>query len=311
MMKKILFVGETLIDLISRDYIGNIRDAQSFSPSFGGSPANISVMLGDMGINPMILTRVGTDPFGEEIISHMEKRGVDIKYVQIDRYYHTSMVLIAKSRDYHDFLPLRGADYRLEPPPSGILNDVEFLHLSSWPLTASPSRDVVLKLWNDARKKGIKLSFDPNYREKLNMDNVNVKDMIKDLIQDVFLIKPSLEDAYELLGEKTPHEYIEEFHHFGIRNVVLSLGREGVIISDGNMISHFPSLAKNPVDTTGGGDGLWCGIYYGLINDLTLLESVKIGSMIAAYVIERESASEKIPSLDMLKRKYLQKEVKI
>ncbi len=309
-MKTILFVGEALIDLISREYIYSIKDARFFSPFFGGSPANISVMLGDLGVSPRILTRVGDDPFGRGLLDHLRERGVDTSYVQIDPFHHTSMVLIAKSKDYHDFLPLRGADYNLEDPPCEILEDVGFVHLSSWPLTGEKSRGVVKRLWERARDLGILPSFDPNYRERLSMDREDVRSLIKDMIKGIYLIKPSLEDSYVLFGEDTPYGYIERFHLLDIENVVLSLGKEGVLVSDGRTTKHLPSLARSPVDTTGGGDGLWAGIYYGLLNGWDIFRSTELGNVIAAYRVERESASDKLPPLDILEREYLQKEVK-
>lgn len=309
-MGGILFAGEILIDLVSKDYVKDIKDARSFTPYPGGSPFNIAVMLGDLGISARILGRVGDDPFGYALIDELKERGVDVSYIQVDPYHHTSMVLIAKSKDYHDFLPLRGADYRLEDPQDEVLDGIDILHISSWPFTGEPARGVIFALIERAKERGIRLSLEPNYRERLLLGKFDVVGDIKALFSDLFLIKPSLDDSMSIFGSLPPEGYIERFHDFGVKNVVLTMGEAGAIVSDGKEMAHIPPLSTNPLDTTGGGDGFWTGIYYGIMSGMDIFKAADIGNLIAAYRIESESASSRIPSLEMLKEKYMEKEVK-
>ncbi len=310
-MDGILFAGEILVDFVSKDYVKDIKDARSFTPYLGGSPFNIAVMLGDFGISTRILGKVGDDPFGHALIDELKERGVDVSYIQLDPYHHTSMVLITKSKDYHDFLPLRGADYRLKDPQDEILDGIEILHISSWPFTAEPARGVIFTLIEKAKKRGIKLSLEPNYRERLLLGKFDVVSDIKALFPDLFLIKPSLDDSMSIFGNLPGEEYVERFHELGVKNVVLTMGKDGAIVSDGKKALHIPPLSVNPLDTTGGGDGFWTGIYYGIMSGMDIFEAVNIGNLIAAYRIESESASSRLPSLERLKEKYTRKEVRL
>ncbi len=312
MNKKILLIGESLIDLISGNYVKSVKDADSFTPHLGGSPFNIATMLGDLGFKPFFLTRIGDDPFGYLIVRELESRGVDTTYVQMDPYSHTSMVLIAKSKENHDFLPLRDADYKLVLPDESIIDNllkrVDIIHFSSWPISRLPSRHTLENILIKAKKYDIKICFDINYRRKLLNTNFDAISYIKKLLRDIYMVKPSVEDAYEIFGEKRNDEYIDMFHHFGVKYVVLTLGKKGALVSDGKKIQTLPSLAKHPVDSTGAGDGFWAGLYYGIRLGYDIFKSAEIGSIIAAFKTDSKSPSERLPSLERLKNMYKVKE---
>ncbi len=312
MNKKILLIGESLIDLISNNYVRSIKDADSFVPHLGGSPFNIATMLGDLGLRPFFLTRVGNDPFGHLIVRELENRGVDTTYVQIDSYSHTSMVLIAKSKEDHDFLPLRDADYKLILPGESVIDNllkkVDMIHFSGWPISRIPSRHTLESILIKAKKYNIKICFDINYRHKLLNSSFDAISYIKGLLRDIYMIKPSVEDAYEIFGKKRNSEYINMFHYLGVRYVILTLGKEGALISDGKEVRTLPPLAKHPVDSTGAGDGFWAGLYYGIKLGYDIFKSAEIGNIIAAFRTDSKSVSERLPSLEELKNIYEIKE---
>lgn len=304
-MGKIIIAGELLFDMITHEYCDSLADAKSFDKFYGGSPGNLTSHIKDLGMNPIIISRLGNDPLGRSYKERLESKGITTKYVQMDEVHHTSFVLICKSKGSPEFLPLREADYYLELPQNfdQIIRKAEFFHTTTWPLSREPARTTLLKMIEIAQRSDVKVSLEPNYREILWERGHNGKQFIQDLLKDLYLVKPSLDDAYHIFGEGDPGEQIKRFHEHGVNNVILTLGKEGSIISDGRRIEKLETVAKKVIDTTGAGDAFWAGTYYGLLKGKTIFESAKIGNIVTAYRIEHEKDNS-LPNIEEIAKAY-------
>jgi len=302
----VLIIGELLIDLISKEYAKDLSQAESFERHFGGSPANIAMNLIDLGIKPFLISRVGNDSFGKAIIKRLKERKIEVKNIQFDRSEPTSMVLVSRSKKSPDFLPLRGADFRLEFPAdaSQLVKNVNFVHFSSWAISREPARSVTLRLLKMAKERRVKICFDPNYREILWEKGEDGRTFIKKLLKGIFLVKPSLDDARCLFGDMNEKKYVQIFHDLGVENVVLTLGEDGVIVSNGKEMRKFPSLAKKVVDSTGAGDAFWSGMYYALLKGKNVFEAAVFGSVAAAFRVETVGADAPLLPVEKLLKRY-------
>ncbi len=144
------------------------------------------------------------------------------------------------------------------------LKDVEFIHFTSWPFSLS-SRGGVHEAGEKGIGRGIKITFDPNYRRVLWDREDDGSEFIKEFLKYAFIVKPSEDDALHIFGTGDPHEYIDKFHNAGASNVVLTLGHKGSVISDGHKTETLSPCARRVVDTTGAGDAFWSGILYAIL----------------------------------------------
>jgi len=308
-LKKVVFFGEILIDFITTNFTDDLLSAEGFKWHFGGSPANIAKSLADLGIEVVMVGKVGDDDFGRASVKDLTSRGVDVRYVQIDETAHTSLVFTTRSKGDQSFVPMRDADFRIKLSDreiSEILEGASLLHFSSWPVTREESRSILSKFLEEARKRNVNICFDVNYRKKLWDSPDAVKTLLR-LLDGVYLVKPSVDDSRELFGELSPEEYVEAFHRAGVKNVVLTLGKEGALVSDGKRMEVVPSMARKVVNTLGAGDGFWTGLYYGLIKGKDIFEASRIGSAIAALRLEREGASDPLPNIEEILDTYLRR----
>jgi len=304
-MKRLLIIGEMLIDLISADYANSVGDAVRFDRFAGGSSANIASNLADFGFLPSFVSKVGTDVFGDFLIRNLEERGIDVSYIQRDNRFHTSLVFVAKSKESPDFVAVRAADHHIEHTAEleGLIERCDYLHISCWPLSYDPSRTLVMKIVEQCAEQGKHVCFDPNYRPILWERGTDALQTLRGVFSRAFLCKPSEDDAFYLFGKGDANEYIEKFHQAGVRNVMLTLGKKGALISDGTRVEPLLPLAKRVVDTTGAGDGFWSGVYAGLLQGMDIFESARIGNAVATYRVEHLGGGTKLPALqEILKR---------
>ena len=61
----LLAVGETLVDFISHELAHSLRTASQFSRYLGGQPANVAVYVAKLGGRSAVITKLGSDYFGE------------------------------------------------------------------------------------------------------------------------------------------------------------------------------------------------------------------------------------------------------
>lgn len=127
---------------------------------------------------------------------------------------------------------------------------------------------------------------------------------VKEILRDTFLVKPSEDDAFHIFGEMTVDGYIRAFHGCGAENVVLTLGKKGVVVSDGKRTGEFPTVARKVVDTTGAGDAFWSGMYLALLNGKDVFEAAKLGSVVAAFRVETVGSDDPIPPAEELVSMY-------
>ena len=102
------------------------------------------------------------------------------------------------------------------------------------------------------------------------------------LMAEPFMVKPNDGEAAELVGfpltdDASRWKAIDAFHDRGVRLVVLSLGPNGVMASDGNERLHVQPPAIEEVNAVGSGDSLVAGIAVGLKRGWPLEQTISWG----------------------------------
>ena len=293
----VVLIGEILVDIIHN---GDIHK------QMGGSVLNITRNLASLGVNANFFGSVGNDPNGVFLLEQLETDGVNKKNINIlhketstvDVYQNeeTPIPVFKRSSDYHIYF-----DRELEI----LLAQSKILHFSYWPLSREPSKSTVFEALKLAKAKGVIVGFDPNFHPNLlDEDSISTEEL-KQLLVQVDIIKPSLDDTIRLFGERESlEEYIEIYENFGCKLIVLSLGSKGLIASYKGERINLPSMATEVVEVTGAGDAFWSGLYTGLIQENSILDSIKLGLACSAHVLRVIGAKVEFPSIDELKEEF-------
>ncbi|TMI68269.1 MAG: hypothetical protein E6H09_23175 [Bacteroidetes bacterium] len=78
-MKKILCIGEALIDMICTDKNMALSEGQHFLKKPGGAPTNVAAAIAALGGKVELAAKVGADPFGKHLVDTLESFGVSTK----------------------------------------------------------------------------------------------------------------------------------------------------------------------------------------------------------------------------------------
>ncbi len=89
------------------------------------------------------------------------------------------------------------------------------------------------------------------------------------------MVKPNSAEAAELTGHTDPHDAAQAIHQLGIPTVIISLGAEGVLLSDGTTQQIFTAPTIEEANPIGAGDAMVGGLVWGLDSQLTLHEALR------------------------------------
>ncbi|EJE54344.1 sugar kinase, ribokinase [Acidovorax sp. CF316] len=232
---------------------------------FGGDTSNAAIAAARAGARVAYLTRIGQDSFGQALTALWRAEGVDTRAVQSDGEHPTGIYFVSHGAAGHEFSYLRAgsAASRMAPQwlagePTAVLQAARILHLSGISLAISPQAcDTAFEAMLLAREAGTLVAFDSNLRLKL-WPLARAQACIAQAVAlcDIFL--PSLEDMQALTGLSDPEAIVDWGHARGAATVVLKLGAEGALASDGQLRERIIGLRVTPVDATGAGD-CFCG----------------------------------------------------
>jgi len=232
---------------------------------FGGDTSNATIAAARAGARTAYLTRIGADHFGRSLLQLWGHEGVNTSGVTTAGASHTGIYFVTHASQGHEFHYLRAdsAASRMTPQwlsgaPSELIRSARFLHLSGITLAISAGAcDTGFEAMQTAREAGTLVSFDSNLRLKL-WPLSRARACIQQAVSlcDVFL--PSLEDMQALTGISQPGDIVRWGHDHGAATVVLKLGAEGALVSDGQNREHVPARPVTLRDATGAGD-CFCG----------------------------------------------------
>lgn len=225
---------------------------------FGGDTMNAIIAAARQGSRVAYITRIGDDDFGRMLRALWEREGVDQQGVSLDADAPTAVYFVSHGPEGHSFSYRRkgsaASKISEKDLPLTLLENTRYFHTSGISQAISTSAcDAVFSAMNLAREYGAEVVYDSNLRLTL-WSLKRAKAIIEASISlsDYFL--PSLEDAKALTGLSQPEAILDWAFRSGARQVILKLGKDGVLASDGRQTYRIPPLSVSFVDATGAGD---------------------------------------------------------
>lgn len=297
----VISIGETMV-LFTPNTLGKIRYANQYTSRIAGAETNTLIGLAKLGHQAGWISRLGRDEFGELILNTVRGEGVDVSKVVMDEKAPTGILFKEiRNPDAVNIYYYRkdSAASRLSPADldRDYIANAKYLYLSGITPALSPScRKVVFESLNIAKDNGVKIVFDPNIRRKL-WDNEEAREVILDIAAKSDIILPGISECEFLFGTKDYGKAAQSFHGMGVKTVAIKLGVKGAYYSTNGSKGYIDSYpVKNVIDPVGAGDGFAAGVLSGLLDKLTISETVKRGCAIGAMVCSTNGDIEGLPS---------------
>ena len=207
-MSKYLTFGELMLRLKSP---GKERFLQSPSleATFGGGEANVAVSLANYGLDAGFLSVIPSNAIGDAAIGELRRFNVGtdkiirtdgrmgIYYLETGANQRASKVIYDRAYSAFSLFKPEGYDW------DAIYEDVKWLHISGiTPAVSAMTKDAALLAVKEAKKRGITVSLDLNYRKNLWKYDVDAKEVMSEMTSYSDIVIANEEDCQKSLGLK-------------------------------------------------------------------------------------------------------------
>ncbi|MBR5424919.1 MAG: sugar kinase [Clostridiales bacterium] len=293
-MAKVLTMGEIMLRLKTR---GNERFFQSpeFEATFGGGEANVAVSLSNFNMPSEFLSVLPDNPIGDACIAELRSFGVSTDKIlrapgRMGIYYLETGANQRPSKVVYD----RAGSTMAEAKPGDIdwesaFTDVDWFHISGiTPAISKSAADLSLDAVKEAKKRGITVSLDLNFRKNLWKYGVDAKTVMSELTKYTDVVIGNEEDCQKSLGLELDVDVeggsLDTGKYEKLTSLLLTkypnVSKVAITLRESHSADHNGWAAcinngtifyvskkyeiRDIVDRVGGGDSFSAGLIYGL-----------------------------------------------
>jgi fructokinase len=262
----------------------------------GGAPANFAYVASQLGNNGIILSRVGTDTAGIDLLLHLNAKSLSKDYIQDDPKNPTGKVDIRFENGQPryeiveqvawDFLELSGT-WR------AIATQTDAVCFGSLAQRNPISRETILEFVKLTRNLRI---FDVNLRQKffsveILRESLDIADVVKLNHEEL----PVVAQMFEIKNQKPVQAAREMISRFDLELVCVTRGAGGSVLVTKNELSENAGLNVAVADTIGAGDAFTAALVSGLLRGWNLDKINEFANKVGAFVASQTGAMPGFP----------------
>lgn len=295
MSKKVITFGELMLRLAPEGYYRFVQ-AESYGATYGGGEANVAVSLANYGFNAFFVSKMPKHEIGQAGVNSLRKYGVDTSFVarggdRVGIYFlekgasqRPSKVIYDRAGSAISKAEAKDFDW------AKIFEGADWFHFTGiTPALGDNVAEICLEACKAAKKLGITVSCDLNYRNKL-WSKEKAGQVMGELCKYVDVCIANEEDAGDVFGIKATgtdvsagkvnREGYKEValklaQRFGFKKVAITLrgsisandNRWAAMIYDGKDYFFSKEYLVHIVDRVGGGDSFGAGLIYGCLTE--------------------------------------------
>lgn len=266
-----------------------LEQCRDLTVSVSGTEANVTSLLARLGWQCGWLSSLPNNPLGRRVYNEYRLSGLDLSAVtwsnqhRLATYYVEYAAPPRATQVYFDRANSCFTNLTSEQIDWDYLLDTRLLHLTGITLSLCPAlRDILFEAAERAKAKGIMVSFDMNYRQRL-WSPEEAAQTVRALLQHVDLFFCSRGDAKQLFAmEGNPQEIVTQLADLTpAKYIITSLSSDGLIGWDGETFYQQTARAVKLIDRIGAGDGMVGGVLHGWLQG-DFAKALRYGALTAA-----------------------------
>ncbi|MDT0690423.1 carbohydrate kinase [Salegentibacter sp. F188] len=270
----------------------------------GGAPLNVASRLSSLGVQTSMISRIGDDSKGQEIISYLHANNINTSNVSRDSRYPTGVVnvflALNGSASYEIAYPAAWDKIQLKEEQIEAVENADIFIFGTLVCRDRVSRSTLLELLQRANYRVMDFNLRaPHYTEGLLIDLLQKVDFIKFNDDELFEIA-------EILG--SPYNSLEQNLYFikersSAKTVCITKGRHGAVLWRDNKLYYNSGFKVNVKDTVGAGDSFMAALLANLLREEKPQAALDYACAVGALVAGQKGAN---PILNPLKvREFL------
>lgn len=285
----VLTVGESMV-VLSPKSLGAMRYSNEFTRFFAGAESNVAIALTRLGHSVSWGSQVGNDEFGMALLSFIRGEGVDTSFVKVSDAGPTG--LLFKEIRHSDDIRIQyyrdgSAASHMHPD---LLSEDQFTKLKIFHVTgitpglSDTAFQTIMQALEWCKKYDVTVVFDPNIREKF-LKKPGYTQKLDQILHYTDVLIPNIQEATQLLKTDTMKQQVNVAFSYGIKTIIIKDGQTGAFYFTNSEEGFAPHYTVEVVDSVGAGDAFASGIISGILDGLSLHETVKTANAMGALAI--------------------------
>jgi pseudouridine kinase len=303
MAEHVLVIGATLLDTKGKPVAGlepGTSNPAEIRSTRGGTARNVAENLARLGAEVALISAVGDDATGRQLLIQTAEAGVNLDYVQMLPGRTTGSYMALLEAD--GLLSVALDDVRvMEAITPDFLNRNRalFRDASLVMFDGSLSEVAMRTVVRLAKEYDVPLCADPasaRLAYKLRPYLADLRLVVPNQVEEAVLCGVDFPGYDPVAGLALARRLLAE----GVDIVVVTLADFGLDYATADEMGYIPPSHTRFVDSTGTGDAVTAAILFGLLNDLSPIEAIRLGAAAAAVTLQTTETVVPDLSLDML-----------
>lgn len=306
----LICLGEVAVELYVEQLYCDLSEAQTYRQYLGGSCANVAVGVSRLGLNTVLVSRVGQDPLGSFLRAELMKHKVDTRWLKISDKYKTGLMLQSlNSEDKRSKLYYKdeSADKKLleSDCEEDLFNSAKALYINGNSLINANMRNVSQYAIQLAKAAGQKIIFDIRYTPEFwsSDEQRNITEHYKFIVADCDVIIIDHDDI-SVLGFITSENLINELRPL-TSAIILLKNTDGsctAYATDSIAPITVSNYKVEVLNKTGKEDAFASGFISSYLQEDSLEESVRKANASAAIITTRHGCAPEMPTIDEINK---------
>jgi len=299
----VLVIGGAGIDLVGR-LRGELTPGTS-NPAYirisqGGVARNVAENLARLGQPVTLITAVGDDSAGSQLIRQAADAGIDVSCVLCTPDHPTGTYIAVLNQQSELLFALDNITATRSLTPHYVNNLAErFQNASLVFIDANLPGDTLKTIFSLARRASLPVCADPT--------SASLAERLKPYLQRLTLVAPNSAEASILCGlpvsDNSHQQALDAAKCLvskGVKIALVTLAEFGVVYATSETSGYIPAVRTRIVDPTGAGDALTATVIFSVLNDIPLDDAVRLGVTAASLTLRHNGTVIQELSLEML-----------
>lgn len=251
----------------------------------GGVGRNIAENLALLDRDTYLISTIGDDFYGAQLIEHTRKAGVNMDNSHIIKGDSTSTYLSLLDESGEMLLAINDMDIIDKLTPNLLKDSQQLIHHAKLlVIDCNLQEDALAWLFSHAGSVPIFVDTVSAFKSH----------KIKDWLSHIHTLKPNRLEAEILSGMKIHSnqdipKIVDWFHEQGVKRIAISVGADGVYYSEINGERGWSvSIPTKIVSVTGAGDAMLAGLIHGYLDNMNFYESIRFGQACSSLTLSSE-----------------------
>lgn len=303
---KTAVIGAANIDITATPnakYIPNDSNPGKITYSLGGVGRNIAHNLSLLGFDVSFLTAIGGDLHAKTIIENCELLGISLTHARFCPEMSSSLYVCVNDEHGDLVAGINDMEICKMVTKEYIEGNLSFLNsCDSVVFDTNLSEDTIRFITSNCTASLFADTVSVTKAKKLG-------NIMKDSELNMFSLKANRIEAAAICGfDLDTNDDIRKcagyFHSHGVMRAYITLGADGIFVSDGNVSSFLPCPDTEIVNATGSGDSFLAALVLGKEYGYDALESAKLGQAAAKITLSSEFAVSPLMSRSLINEEY-------